>query len=64
VNTPRHREALKNNAKLTKAFVQVVPKARGVEISEVTGAVLFLAGRECAFITGQDLSVNGGSAMP
>jgi 2,3-dihydroxy-2,3-dihydro-p-cumate dehydrogenase len=64
VNTPRHREALKNNAKLAKAFVQVVPKARGVEISEVTDAVLFLASRECAFITGQELSVNGGSAMP
>jgi 2,3-dihydroxy-2,3-dihydro-p-cumate dehydrogenase len=64
VNTPRHREALKNNAELTKAFVRVVPKARGAEISEIADAVLFLAGRECAFITGQDLSVNGGSAMP
>jgi 2,3-dihydroxy-2,3-dihydro-p-cumate dehydrogenase len=64
VNTSRHRDALKNNPALAQAFVQVVPKARGVEISEVTDVVLFLAGRECAFITGQELSVNGGSAMP
>jgi 2,3-dihydroxy-2,3-dihydro-p-cumate dehydrogenase len=64
VNTSRHRNALKSNPALTQAFVQVVPKARGVEISEVADAVLFLASRECAFITGQELSINGGSAMP
>jgi len=64
VNTSRHREHLKSNPKLAQAFVQVVPKGRGVEISEVTDAVLFLAGKECAFITGQEISVNGGSAMP
>jgi NAD(P)-dependent dehydrogenase (short-subunit alcohol dehydrogenase family) len=64
VNTDRHRESLRSNPELARAFLQVVPKARGVELSEVADAVAFLASKECGFITGQELSVNGGSAMP
>jgi 2,3-dihydroxy-2,3-dihydro-p-cumate dehydrogenase len=64
VNTERHRARLKDDPQLARAFVQVVPKARGVEIEEICDMVSFLARRETAFITGQDISLNGGSAMP
>jgi 2,3-dihydroxy-2,3-dihydro-p-cumate dehydrogenase len=64
VNTERHRARLKADPKLAEAFVQVVPKARGVEIEEVVDLVYFLAQERAGFITGQDISINGGSAMP
>ena len=64
INTERHRARLKDDPALADAFVQVVPKARGVEIEEVCDMVSFLARREAAFMTGQDISLNGGSAMP
>lgn len=64
VNTERHRARLKDDPKLADAFIQVVPKGRGVEISEVCDMVSFLARPESAFMTGQEISLNGGSAMP
>lgn len=64
VNTLRHRTRLKEDPALALAFEQVVPKRRGVEISEVCDVVSFLARPEAAFMTGQDISLNGGSAMP
>jgi 2,3-dihydroxy-2,3-dihydro-p-cumate dehydrogenase len=64
INTERHRARLKEDPKLADAFVQVVPKGRGVEIEEVCDMVSFLARPETAFMTGQDISLNGGSAMP
>lgn len=64
VNTERHRARLKNDPTLADAFVKVVPKGRGVEIGEVCDMVSFLARAESGFMTGQDISLNGGSAMP
>jgi 2,3-dihydroxy-2,3-dihydro-p-cumate dehydrogenase len=64
INTERHRARLNDDPKLAEAFVQVVPKGRGVEIDEVCDMVSFLARREAGFMTGQDISLNGGSAMP
>lgn len=64
VNTQRHRDALAANKATTREFVRVVPKGRGVEIDEVCDMVAFLSRRENAFMTGQDISLNGGSAMP
>jgi 2,3-dihydroxy-2,3-dihydro-p-cumate dehydrogenase len=64
VNTERHRARLKDDPKLAQAFEQVVPKNRGVEIDEICDMVSFLARPEAAFMTGQDISLNGGSAMP
>jgi len=64
VNTERHRNSLKTDPARSEAFLRVVPKGRGAEISEIADAVCFLARAENRFITGQDLSVNGGSAMP
>ena len=64
VNTERHRARLQDDPALAQAFEQVVPKKRGVEIAEICDTVSFLARRESAFMTGQDISLNGGSAMP
>lgn len=64
INTERHRARLQSDPKLSQAFLAVVPKARGVELGEVADTVSFLARKEYAFMTGQDISLNGGSAMP
>lgn len=64
VNTQRLRNALEADSALAQQFINVVPKGRGVEIEEICDMVTFLSRRESAFITGQDISLNGGSAMP
>jgi 2,3-dihydroxy-2,3-dihydro-p-cumate dehydrogenase len=64
INTERHRAARRNNSAVAAEFVRVVPKGRGAEITEICDMVSFLARKESAFMTGQDISLNGGSAMP
>ena len=46
-----------------KHVIDVIPMGRPGEVDEVAAAVLFLAGKDSSFITGQVLSVNGGSTM-
>lgn len=46
-----------------KHVIDVIPMGRPGEVDEVAAAVLFLAGKNASFITGQVLSVNGGSTM-
>jgi len=46
-----------------KHVIDVIPMGRAGEVDEVAAAVLFLAGKDASFITGQVLSVNGGSTM-
>lgn len=43
--------------------VELIPMGRPARVDEVASAVLYLASREASFITGQVLSVNGGSSM-
>lgn len=43
--------------------VDLIPMRRPAEMEEVASAVAYLASDEAAFITGQVLSVNGGSSM-
>ncbi|MBL8382643.1 MAG: SDR family oxidoreductase [Burkholderiales bacterium] len=64
IKTERFKGLQQTDPALAARFEAVIPKGRGVEIPEVVDAVCFLARRESGFITGQELSVNGGSAMP
>jgi 2,3-dihydroxy-2,3-dihydro-p-cumate dehydrogenase len=43
--------------------IALIPAGRGAETDEVAAAVAFLAREDSRFITGQILSVNGGSSM-
>jgi 2,3-dihydroxy-2,3-dihydro-p-cumate dehydrogenase len=43
--------------------IALIPAGRGAETDEVAAAVAFLAREDARFITGQILSVNGGSSM-
>jgi 2,3-dihydroxy-2,3-dihydro-p-cumate dehydrogenase len=43
--------------------IALIPAGRGAEADEVAAAVAFLAREDSGFITGQILSVNGGSSM-
>ena len=64
INTVRFQGLKQTDPVLAGRFEAVIPKGRGVEIAEVVDAVCFLAKRETGFITGQEISINGGSAMP
>lgn len=44
-------------------FIGVIPKGRPAEMQEVASVVSFLASDEASFVTGQTISVNGGSTM-
>ena len=64
INTVRFQGLKKSDPVLAGRFEAVIPKGRGVEIAEVVDTVCFLAKSETGFITGQEISINGGSAMP
>ncbi len=53
----------RNDPALIEKFLSVVPMGRPAEVSEVASAVNYLASPQAGFITGQVISVNGGSTM-
>lgn len=44
-------------------YFRMIPKGRGAEVTEVASLVSYLANHEAGFITGQVVSINGGSTM-
>jgi 2,3-dihydroxy-2,3-dihydro-p-cumate dehydrogenase len=63
VNTPQMQAITAANPALAAKFVSVIPLGRPAEMQEVASMVGYLASEEAAFVTGQVISVNGGSTM-
>lgn len=51
------------NPDLIDQFLSVIPMGRAGECHEIASMVAYLASEEAAFVTGQVISVNGGSTM-
>ena len=63
VNTPQMVAITKSNPALAAKFVSIIPMGRPAEMEEVASMVSYLASAEASFVTGQVISVNGGSTM-
>lgn len=51
------------DASLTDKYIDIIPKGRAASMEEVADAVWYLSTDGASFITGQVISVNGGSNM-
>jgi 2,3-dihydroxy-2,3-dihydro-p-cumate dehydrogenase len=63
VRTPQLDEFKAKHRALHDKFISVIPMGRPGEMTEIASMVSYLAGREASFVTGQVISVNGGSTM-
>lgn len=63
VDTQQVEDIRKVNPELIEKVYAIVPMGRGAKESEVASMVAYLCLGEAAFITGQVISVNGGTTM-
>jgi len=63
VNTPQLAEVARRDPELVRKVTAIVPMGRAGEMYEIASMVAYLAGEEAAFVTGQVISVNGGTTM-
>jgi 2,3-dihydroxy-2,3-dihydro-p-cumate dehydrogenase len=63
VLTPMVQAAMDAGNPKIDEFLAVIPKGRPADCDEVASMTAYLASAEAAFVTGQVISVNGGSTM-
>ena len=63
VNTAALDHVRAVNPVFARQVLEVIPMGRPAEVDEVAAMTVFLASAEAAFVTGQVISVNGGSTM-
>ena len=63
VRSRQFDEVAKANPQLIEQCVSVIPMGRPAEEAEVASMVAYLCTADAAFVTGQVISVNGGSTM-
>lgn len=63
VATPQLEEVAKANPELVRKVTEIVPMGRPGTMAEIASMVTYLATEEASFVTGQVISVNGGTTM-
>ena len=63
VRTEQVDALMQQYPQMFEQFIGVIPKGRPGEMGEVASMVSYLASPAASFVTGQTISVNGGSTM-